>query len=210
MVYSGYTTMTNFVQRHYNPVVTFVLLGMCTGAFLMHVFLSVEARNTVESQEVAPSHSFSVMSPSEPVTLRIPAINLSVPFEGPLGVTAGQHIEVPDSFDAVGWYRFGPTPGELGPAVVLGHVDSYTGPAVFWSLKDLAVGDVIHVDREDGTTASFLVTRIEAHKQDGFPTERVYGDLDHAGLRLITCAGTYNQNTLQYSHNLIVFAKLRE
>ena len=100
--------------------------------------------------------------------------------------------------------------GELGPAVVLGHVDSKEGPEVFYYLRELEVGDLIFIDREDGTTATFAVSRLEQHPQNGFPTEEVYGNIDHAGLRLITCSGVYNRGAARYTHNPIVFAELVE
>lgn len=145
-----------------------------------------------------------------PTTLRIPALSLSAPFEAPLGLRADGQVEVPERFDTVGWYEPSPAPGALGPAVVLGHVDSYRGPAVFYSLGQLSPGDAVYVDRADGSTATFTVTHLEWYRQDGFPTEKVYGDLDYAGLRLITCSGEYDRETGRYSHNLIVFARLAE
>lgn len=149
-----------------------------------------------------------VLAHSEPVRLRIPSIGVDAAFEEPLGVDADKEIEVPRDFDTVGWYKYGPTPGELGPAVVLGHVDSYKGPEVFYSLRKLAPGERIEIDRTDGTTATFEVTRLETVSQSAFPTEEVYGNIDHAGLRLITCSGVYDHGTRRYSHNLIVFARL--
>ncbi|MDA8597225.1 class F sortase [Candidatus Pacebacteria bacterium] len=193
--------------HRYLPVAVFGLLGVVIGAGIM--LASVEYQwQSVPVTVVSDRATSTVLSAAEPAALRIPEIDLYTDFEGPLGLQADQTIEVPDSFTAVGWYRFAPTPGELGPAVVLGHVDSYEGPAVFWSLKDLEPGDSIFVDRVDGTTATFTVTSLEEHHQSGFPTEKVYGDLDHAGLRLITCSGTYDHSDLRYSHNLIVFAEL--
>ena len=92
--------------------------------------------------------------------------------------------------------------------MILGHVDSYEGPAVLFSLGQLKVGDEIYIDREDGTTVTFRVTDLERHLQSGFPTAQVYGDIDHSGLRIITCSGIYDRGSLRYSHNLIVFAEM--
>lgn len=150
------------------------------------------------------------MERAEPVRLRIPSLNINTTFEKSLGLNADNTIQVPDSYDEVGWYQYGPTPGELGPAVILGHVDSHQGPAVFFRLGQLSVGDEIIVDRADGTTARFEVITLERHLQSGFPTALVYGDIDHAGLRLITCSGVFVRGQQQYTHNLIVFAKLVE
>lgn len=149
------------------------------------------------------------MVEAKPQRLRIPTVAIDTTFEGGLGLNDDQSVQVPDSYTKVGWYKYGPTPGELGPAVILGHVDSYQGPAVFWSLGQLKAGDEILVDREDGTTAVFEVTELKRVSQSDFPTREVYGDLDYAGLRLITCTGTYNHGVQRYSHNLIVFARLK-
>jgi sortase (surface protein transpeptidase) len=149
-----------------------------------------------------------VLPEANPLRLRIPEIAVDAPFEEPLGLKANGEIGVPESYETVGYYKFGPTPGEIGPAVVLGHVDSYEGPAVLFRLGQLEVGDEIMIDREDGTTATFAVESLERHEQAGFPTVKVYSDLPYAGLRLITCTGVYDHGSLRYSHNLIVFAKL--
>ena len=150
----------------------------------------------------------AVLPQSEPKRIRIPAIELEAPFEAPLGVNENREVEVPKSYDTVGWYKYGPTPGELGPSVILGHVDSREGPEVFYDLRELEEGDLSEIDREDGSTAVFEVTRLRTVSQESFPTMEVYGNIDHAGLRLITCSGTFDQGTQRYSHNLIVFARL--
>lgn len=149
-----------------------------------------------------------VMPESVPVRLRLPAVGIDTTFEGGLGLNEDKSPEVPETYTEVGWYKYGPTPGELGPSVILGHVDSYQGPAVFWPLGKLKEGDEIFVDREDGSTARFVVTEVKRVDQDEFPTREVYGDIDHAGLRLITCTGTYNHGIQRYSHNLIIYARL--
>ncbi len=145
-----------------------------------------------------------------PVRLRIPVIDLDAEFTTPLGLTITQEVEVPAEDEKVGWYKFGPRPGALGPAVILGHVDSYQGPAVFFSLGQLTVGEQIMIDREDGSTATFVVTAVERYSQDDFPTTLVYGDIDYPGLRLITCSGRYDRLSERYTHNLVVYARLAD
>ena len=147
---------------------------------------------------------------AEPTVLSIPKIKLETTFEEPLGLNPDGTAAVPESYTKVGWYKNGPTPGELGPAVILGHVDSYQGPAVFFSLGQLAVGDDIYITRSDGSTAHFVVSELERNEQVAFPTVKVYGDLNYAGLRLITCSGTFEKGEQRYTHNLIVYAKLKE
>ena len=120
------------------------------------------------------------------------------------------HSSVPEAYDTVGWYKYSPTPGELGPSVILGHVDSYEGPAVFFSLGQVHVGDPIEIEREDGSVVVFSITGYERVEQTAFPTDRVYNDISHAGIRLITCSGIFDKGAQRYSHNLIVYGELSE
>lgn len=147
------------------------------------------------------------MSHSEPMSLRIPNIEINTSLV-PVGVQATGEIAMPDGFDIAGWYTHGPTPGELGPAVIVGHVDSTKGIAVFWRIRELVPGDLLYIDRQDGTTATFKVDSIQQYPQDQFPTSEVYGNIDYAGLRVITCGGTFNTVTHHYSDNTVVYASL--
>jgi sortase (surface protein transpeptidase) len=128
-----------------------------------------------------------------------------------LGLNADGTIAVPPlGHDApAGWYRYLPTPGEVGPAVILGHVDTASdGPAVFYRLRDLRRGDTITVRRLDGGTAVFTVTQVAQYPKLAFPTETVYGAVDHPALRLITCGGTFDPIHRQYRGNVIAYAAL--
>jgi sortase (surface protein transpeptidase) len=127
---------------------------------------------------------------------------------GPLGLDADGALEVPTDFEATGWYVDGPEPGETGPSVIAGHVDDWTGPAVFHRLGALGPGDDIAVDRADGSTAMFTVRAVEEHSKDDFPTQRVYGGTDAPVLRLITCGGAFDEDARSYLGNVIVFADL--
>ena len=184
--------------------VTILILG------LLYIFVVDRAEAPLEDTDVLNASSGLVLQASEPTILEIPKIKLETTFAAPIGLNPDNTAEVPDSYTQVGWYKHGPTPGELGPAVILGHVDSYQGPAVFFSLGQLEEGDDIYVTREDGSKAHFMVTRLQRNSQSDFPTADVYGDIDHAGLRLITCSGTYDRGVQRYSHNLIVYAELVE
>jgi LPXTG-site transpeptidase (sortase) family protein len=106
-----------------------------------------------------------------------------------------------------GWFTGGASPGALGPAVIAGHV-TWNGPAIFHRLDALRRGDQVLVTRTDGRTAVFRVTRVARFAKSRFPSETVYGAIDHAGLRLITCDGTYDDAENSYQDNLIVFARL--
>lgn len=199
------------VIRRYWKIAAFAVLGMIVGASLVLLISGNSEEWTSDTDETIIEESVVEvysLPESEPVRLRIPTIGVDALFEAPLGVDSDNEIQVPEAYDTVGWYKYGPTPGEIGPAVVLGHVDSYEGPAVLFSLGQLDIGDTIEIEREDGTTAVFVVEKMKRHPQSGFPTADVYSDLDYPGLRIITCTGVYDRGVQRYTHNLIVFAKL--
>jgi sortase (surface protein transpeptidase) len=147
------------------------------------------------------------MVESTPVRIRIPTIDVNSQLMA-LGLRDDASLEVPPEGFPAGWYTGGPTPGELGPAIIAGHVDWAGSPGVFFSLRELAPGDEILVEREDGSTALFRVQSIQQFPKDAFPTEAVYADIDHAGLRLITCGGAFDRQSRSYSDNIVVFAEL--
>ena len=124
-----------------------------------------------------------------------------------LGVTKDNALEVPDDAEDLGWYTGGPTPGAVGAAVVAGHV-SYNKPGVFYRLATLERGDTIEVERKDGTTAVFTVSGTRVYPKDKFPTDDVYGFVDRAALRLITCGGDYDAKTRHFDDNIVVYADM--
>lgn len=144
---------------------------------------------------------------SRPVSVDIPRLHVSSALED-LGLDSSGAMEVPRDPARAGWFDRGPTPGSLGPAVIAGHVTWNRLPAVFFRLGTLGRGDVVRVRREDGTTAVFSVTRVASYGKRAFPTRVVYGTLDHAGLRLITCGGRYDAARHRYLANVVVFADL--
>jgi hypothetical protein len=132
-----------------------------------------------------------------------------------LGLRADGTVDVPPhasrESSRAGWYEHSPTPGEQGPAVLLGHVDSaHDGPAVFFDLGALRPGDTATVGRADGRVAVFRVTRVATYPKDRFPTEEVYGDTAGAELRLITCGGAFDRSAGSYTDNVVVDAVLIE
>ena len=144
------------------------------------------------------------LSRSTPIRLQIPAIGVDTALME-LGLLPDGTLEVPPKGFPAGWYNGGPTPGELGPAVIAGHVD-WAGPAVFYNLHELQPNDLVTVTRMDGSVAVFSVNLVQAFPKDAFPTALVYGDIGTAGLRLITCGGVFNRQTGHYVDNIIVFA----
>ena len=149
-----------------------------------------------------------LMATSAPIQVSIPALKVTVPVIG-LGLEADGSMQVPGDATTVGWYTKAPTPGALGPAILAGHVDYKKQPGTFARLSDLEPGDLINVQRQDRSMAMFAVTGVERHPKDRFPTAAVYGPIDHAGLRLITCGGDFDDDTGHYQDNIIVYAKLR-
>lgn len=146
---------------------------------------------------------------AKPTRLRIPQIAVDAPFtELALTPTGQLDAPPPDDKNLVGWYRDGVTPGELGSAVVAGHVDTTKGPAVFLLLSYLRQGSKVEVSREDGTVAVFSVDSVETFAKDAFPDDKVYGKTPDAQLRLITCGGTYDKKRRDYPDNVVVFAHL--
>ncbi|KRF25709.1 class F sortase [Phycicoccus sp. Soil803] len=150
-----------------------------------------------------------IMEPSSPVALRIPSIGVNTKGIVDLTLDKKGKLQAPTDFAKAGWYAGGPTPGEFGPAVIGAHVDSKSGPAVFYRLGSLQKGATVSVLRKDGSTARFVVDRVARYSKADFPTSTVYGDTrGRAELRLITCGGAFDQSTGHYVDNIVAFAHL--
>jgi Sortase domain len=146
---------------------------------------------------------------ARPISLSIPSIGVQSRDLVDLATEADGSLEVPTDFAQPGWYSPGAAPGQLGPAVLAGHVDSRRGPAVFYRLGELRPGARVEVGREDGTTARFVVDKVERYPKDEFPTVAVYSDTTHrAELRLITCGGAFDDATGHYVDNVVAYAHL--
>src|SRR5512142_1538275 len=166
------------------------------------------AAETREPPGIAGFHSvrtYDQLAP--PVRLQIPAIAVSTPLVR-LGRLPDGSIEVPKDWDTAGWYDRGPRPGQPGPAVILGHVDSTSGPAVFYRLRALRPGDSVRVGLADGRILVFRVQRVERYPKDRFPTEAVYLPTLNRELRLITCGGEFDYARRSYRDNVVVYATL--
>jgi hypothetical protein len=165
---------------------------------------------TASAQTSSAAPRGLVLPASAPTHVEVPAIGVSSDLLD-LGQQSDGTVEVPPlaADSQAGWYRYSPTPGEQGPSVILGHVDSAEyGPGVFYDLGALRPGDEVTVTREDGTAAVFAVDRVVSYPKDAFPTLEVYGNTDHAALRLITCGGAFDASTRNYVDNIVVFASL--
>jgi len=137
--------------------------------------------------------------------LRIPSLQVDAPV-GPVGTLADRSVEVPERYEDVGWYDGGARPGEDGPAVLLGHVDSKAGPAVFVRLPQVEVGAVIQVVDAQGGITRFAVDRVQQYPKTRFPTKAVYLPVLRPELRLITCGGAFDRATGHYMDNIVVYA----
>ncbi|MBW8487148.1 class F sortase [Actinomadura sp. PM05-2] len=146
---------------------------------------------------------------SPPARLQIPDIGVDAATMR-VGRNGDGSVQVPPFSAAAkaGWYEHGPAPGSRGPAVVLGHYDDTAGPAVFYKLKRLKPGAVVKVVRKDRSVALFSVDAVEQVRKFEFPRSRVYGEVRYAGLRLVTCGGSYNGAEHSYRDNVIVYAHL--
>ena len=152
-----------------------------------------------DSEEAAPR------SP-RPVQLAVPRLGLSTPLVG-LGLQPDGTVEVPQDPALAGWYRLGPPPGAPGPAVILGHVDSVDGPAVFARLDELEAGDRVSVRLDDASTATFVVRSVRTYANADFPAQRVYAGAGRRELNLVTCGGEYDAARGGYQANVVVNAR---
>ena len=139
----------------------------------------------------------------------MPAAGIDLAQVGDLGLDKAGMLQAPATPHDVGWYRDGATPGDPGTAVLVGHVDSWRGPGIFYQLRDLRPGDTITVPRSDGTVAHFAVDAVETVDKDSFPAQRVYAPTAGPSLRLITCGGQFDRAARSYEDNVVVYASAR-
>lgn len=149
-----------------------------------------------------------ILTASRPVAIDIPSIGVRTKNFVDLSLAKDGSLQAPKDFSSVGWYTKGPSPGQLGPTILSGHVDSHNGPAIFYRLGGLRPGARVNVARKDGSTATFTVDRIQSFPKDRFPTALVYGSTNRAELRLITCGGSFDPKSGHYVDNLVAFAHL--
>jgi sortase (surface protein transpeptidase) len=166
-----------------------------------------QAESTADplSREMGPATQVDLA----PIRVRIPSLEIDAAVID-LGLNDDRTLEVPRDVAVTGWYTGRSVPGENGPSVVVGHVDSaIAGAGVFFNLGRLELGAVIEIERSDGSVAEFLVTELSLVKKGQFPTEEVYGPTKEPTLRLITCGGAFDQDAGSYLSNVIVYAQHR-
>jgi len=150
----------------------------------------------------------AVAAPARPVAVSIPALSVAGPLEELVADPATGELAAPHDPARAGWYAAGVVPGDQGPAVIGGHVDSRSGPGVFFRLRTLRPGDLVDVTRSDGRTVRFSVIAVALYPKDRFPTEAVYGPTSGPELRLVTCGGTFDRSARSYDDNVVVDAAL--
>ena len=194
---------------------------LCAGGVSMAVFGLASGTRTDVGATVIPAsvatalprlshvHGVRALARSVPVSVRIPAIGVSAPVMK-LGKNPDGTVQVPPLADhnLTGWYQYGPAPGQPGPAVILGHVDSATGISVFYHLKDLRRGDRIYVTLANEKVTAFAVDGVQKAAKDAFPTAAVYAEGDYPALRLITCGGPFDPTTGHYLDNIVIYAHM--
>jgi sortase (surface protein transpeptidase) len=158
------------------------------------------------TRAAAPPSTRRTRKPSPPVRVEIPSIGVSSRLVR-LGLNPDGTMEVPRDYGLAGWFTGGAVPGQDGPAVISGHVDSKTGPAVFYRLRDLSEGDIVRVKRADGNWLTFKVTGSVSYAKAAFPTDAVFGPVTGPVLRLITCGGGFDRASGHYLDNLVVTAR---
>jgi hypothetical protein len=186
-----------------------VFLGLFTVGAGLGAATGFTVTDLFRGPDKPPPQAFPVLDPSLPVQLTIPAINVQAPILQ-VGLAADGSVDVPplQQHNQVGWFDEGPTPGQFGPALIVGHVDTRTGPSVFHDLGRLKPGQKIEILRRDHRTAIFEVNSVEHFGKTKLPVARVYGDYSRPLLRLMTCGGPWLGGSRGYEDNIVVFASL--
>jgi len=195
-------------QRSRSAVLAVVAAaGLLAASLLLGACQWTAGEVGAKAAEPPTSKAPRVMSrASRPVSIAIPAAGVDARVV-PVGLGSDGAMEVPE-VDLAGWYQLGPRPGERGPAVIVGHVDSRQGPAVFFRLGQLRQGDRIVVGRDGRAAVAFAVERVERHAKESLPVGRIWNSTSQPVLRLITCGGSFDRSTGHYRDNVIVYAKL--
>jgi LPXTG-site transpeptidase (sortase) family protein len=188
--------------------VAFTVVAVASGALALESGIFGADQAVWREPAVAGASPTAPAADSErsglPARVRIPSIGVDAPLDA-LHLDSTGALEPPTNFEDAGWYADGTVPGDVGPAVIAGHVDSRAGPAVFFRLGELRAGDLVEVQR-GGEWIDFEVVGATRVAKDAFPTEQVYGPTPDRQLRVITCGGEFDSATRSYRDNVIVYA----
>jgi Sortase domain len=189
-----------------------VLVAVAASAVAASTILltpAVAGRGPVLLRPPAPRPApAALVEPVRPVAVAIPALGVTSPLEDLVADPVTRELSAPADPSRAGWYAAGVVPGDQGPAVIGGHVDSRRGPGVFFRLRTLRPGDLVDVTRSDGRTVRFAIIAVTRYPKDAFPTEAVYGPTAGPELRLVTCGGVFDRSVRSYEDNVVVDAAL--
>lgn len=186
---------------------TVAIAAVTMGAALVFVGTMVQALFYAPTSEIEPPEQMLLVAAtsSKPVRLEIPSLGIDAKVQY-VGVNGKGEMGIPSNFKDVAWYRYGTVPGQLGSAVIAGHVDNGLAlPVVFWRLKEMRVGNDVYVVARDGSKLRFTVTGIATYPYTESPAERIFGESDKARLNLITCAGSWLKGLRTYSERLVIY-----
>jgi sortase (surface protein transpeptidase) len=186
-----------------------VFVGLFSVAAGLGAATGFDLNDWFRGPDEPPPHAFPVLDPSTPERLTIPSIKVKASIMN-VGLATDGTVAVPPlkRHNEAGWFDEGPTPGQFGPALIVGHADTRTGPSIFKDLDKVKPGAKIEVLRRDNTVAVFEVNSVEHYGKAKLPVQRVYGDYSRPSLRLVTCGGTWIGGAQGYADNIIVFAAL--
>jgi LPXTG-site transpeptidase (sortase) family protein len=186
----------------------FIGIIIALGIFGLTFFRSSTSSSFITPASVSLPTIIPTPTLAPPQQLSIPKLNLTSQIEY-VGLDANQRMDVPKDWNQVAWYQLGPKPGEQGSAVLAGHLDSPSGPAIFYNLNQLESGDLISVTNQTGQQLQFEVTDKATYPDASFPLAQVFSQTDAHRLNLITCTGQFDKQTKNYSDRLVVFTKLK-
>lgn len=187
---------------------TIAVAIVTVSALLVFLVTAMQAVFYAPTSEIEPPEQIPhvAATSSKPVRLEIPSLDIDAKVQY-VGVNGKGEMGIPSNFRDVAWYRYGTVPGQLGSAVVAGHVDNGLGlPAVFWDLKEMQIGDDVYVVAQDGSKLRFTVMDIATYPYADSPAERIFAEDDQARLNLITCAGSWLKGLRTYSERLVIYA----
>ncbi len=204
---------SSHMNKRFSYIIGFsiLILSAIVGMSVGTVATNIESTNPLALLPLSPAAVSPTPSPRPevPLTLSIPSIGVNTSIEH-VGLDKEKRMDVPKDPDNVAWYNLGPRPGEQGNAVIAGHLDSTTGPAVFYKLDQLKEGDELFVTASDQKQYRFVVTGKSAYPENEFPLQEVFGPSDIPRLNLITCKGTFNKAIKSYSHRTVIYTQLAE
>lgn len=197
-------------MRNFRYMAAAALTALAVVVFAVTLVRATLAAPVEEAAAVTPPALAAAIAPGDyPAKLRIPALSIDAQVQK-TGLTKSGAMGTPTNFTDVAWYQYGPAPGQLGSAVIDGHVDNALSlPGVFKHLGDIAVGDDIYIDTKDGKALHFVVTEIESYPYKAVPTERIFEAADRPRLNLVTCDGSWMRAEKTYDERLVVYAELR-